>query len=195
MTHRPHAQRAAERTGSRPELATPHKSHAAVPACPQRTKEVKRFASESQHTIQPNKDLLTFSSNLHILNPTSKMCNKNGQRTDNLQALTNKDKNSLTEFTTVNVHSTTLTHAVIITITIMIFFVLLVFALKYWYKTCTAQRGPVTTGEYITSGHSRRFSSFRGRPAHRIQTVHFENKPTGRENRARQFEEQTIRVE
>ena len=94
-----------------------------------------------------------------------------------------------------NVHSTTLTHSVIITITIMIFFVLLVFALKYWHNACTARRNPGAAGEYITSAQSRRFSSFRGRPAQRIQTVHFENKPTGRENRARQFEEQTIRVE
>ena len=82
MTHRPHAQRAAaEPTGSRPELAAPHESHAAVPACPQRTKEVRRFASESQHTIQPNKDLLTFSSNLHILNPTSKCAKMDKGRT------------------------------------------------------------------------------------------------------------------
>ena len=141
--------------------------------------------------------VLSIEQVLHHSNPTqhnSKMC-KQGQRTDNMQSLMNKDKNSLTEFTTVNVHQATLTHAIVITITVVVFCLLLVFSLKYWYSSCTMERNTTVSGGYI-----RRLSSLRIRnplPVHRIQTMHFQNRPTAPENRAKQFieEESLQRVE
>ena len=102
----------------------------------------------------------------------------------------NKDKNSLTEFTTVNVHQATLTHAIVITIAVVVFFLLLVISLKYWYTTCTMERD---TTHSVSGGYIRRMSSFRIRnppPTNRTQTMHFQNRPRAHENRAKQFIEE-----
>ena len=86
-----------------------------------------------------------------------KMCNKNAQKTTNIQQLSNKDQPEMNEYTSINFHSPTLIQAILVTLAIIIFMVLLLFTAKY-FGWCSVTTTTANTG--IASG-IRRFSSVR----------------------------------